>query len=188
MTETKKGAGALKVYEGLPTWARGVVVVGGLAVTYIILSSVLKKLRADAQKKKAEAALNQSRAELQQQIDTGVAASYQKSVYNGFADAIATQFDGCDPSLTGTFGIGNDVGNLSSSARKVYDTILELNNDRDWLELVDSFGTRTYDACGWFMGNEENMTLYSAISSELSADEIAFLNKTLKQRSINYTV
>jgi hypothetical protein len=34
-----------KVYQELPQWAKGVVVVGGLVVTYIVGSTVYKKVK-----------------------------------------------------------------------------------------------------------------------------------------------
>jgi hypothetical protein len=175
--------GALQVYNQLPSWARGVVVVGGLAITYIFVNQIIKKLRLDAEKKKAEESLKQFRAELQQQIDAGVVPSYQKSVYDGYADALVIQFSGCDP------GVASSTLNLlTPSAYKLYTIILELNNDRDFLELVDSFGTRTYDACGWWTGEVENVTLYGAVADELTQGEITTLNDTLRSRNINYTL
>jgi len=36
-------------YKELPSWAKGVVVVGGLGVVYIFASQVIKKLKQDAE-------------------------------------------------------------------------------------------------------------------------------------------
>lgn len=177
----------LKIYEGLPNWAKGVVVVGGLGVTYIFVSQIIKKLRLDAERKRAEEGLRNVRDELQNQQNSGVPASYQKSVYDAFAQSLVDQFQGCDVSIGMPFNTG-DYRDLSTSGKKVYDIIHQLNNNRDWLELVDSFGLKTYDACGYFTGNEENKTLYSAISSELNNSEVEFLNGELRNRGITYKI
>ena len=177
---------ALQVYKDLPSWAKGVVVVGGLGAAYLFANQIIKKIRLDAEKRKAEAELNNTREELENQIEQGVVPSYPKGTYDAWAQSIEDQFDGCDFFISSPFGIGGDYNELSASAKKIYDIVEEMNNDRDFLELVDSFGVRTYDQCGWGTGNVENATLYKAVTDELNQDEINFINERLQNRGVTY--
>jgi hypothetical protein len=177
---------ALQIYKDLPSWAKGVVVVGGLGAAYLFASQIIKKLRLDAEKRNAEKELDTTRIELDNQTQQGIVPSYTKSTYDAWAQSIQDQFDGCDPFFGGVFGIGGDYNELSPSAKKIYDIVDKMNNDRDFLELVDSFDIRTYDQCGWGTGNVENATLYKAVSDELSQDEINFINERLANRGITY--
>jgi len=175
----------MQIYKDLPSWAKGVVVVGGLAVGYLFANQIIKKLRLDAEKRKAEEELNNTRYELQNQTEQGIVPSYPKSTYDAWAQSIEDQFDGCDFFIK-VFPIGGDYNELSNSAKKIYDIVDEMNNDRDFLELVDSFDVRTYDQCGWGTGNVENATLYKAVTDELNQDEINFINERLENRGITY--
>jgi hypothetical protein len=172
-------------YKELPSWAKGVVVIGVLGVTYLFANQIIKKIKEDAAKKSAEENLNQSRSELQQQQQNGVPATFSKSQYDAMATEIADEFEGCDTSGL-NFGVILEYLDLSTSAKKVYDIVGKLNNNRDFLELIDSFGVRTWDACGVWNGNVENKTLYQGVTNELNGGEIKFINNYLKQRGITY--
>ena len=176
---------AYQYYKELPSWAKGVVVIGVLGVSYLFANQIIKKIREEAEKKKAEENLNQSRSELQQQQQNGVPSTFPKSQYDAMATEISDEFDGCDPSGL-NFGIVSEYLDLSTSGKKVYDIVGKLNNNRDFLELVDSFGVRTWDACGVMNGDVQNKTLYQGVTNELNQGEIKFINKYLKQRGITY--
>ena len=45
--------GALRVYTELPSWAKGVVVVGGLVVGYLAVTSILKSIKAKKNKEES---------------------------------------------------------------------------------------------------------------------------------------
>ena len=42
----------IKYYKELPDWAKGVVVVGTMTVTYIFLSQIVKKIRQEKEQQK----------------------------------------------------------------------------------------------------------------------------------------
>ena len=53
-------------------------------------------------------------------------------------------------------------------------------------DILDSFGIKTYDDCGYFTGDVENANLYKAVNNELQTNEIKFINDYLKKRGITY--
>lgn len=173
---------AYKYYQELPQWAKGVIVVGVLTVTYIFVNQVIKKIRQEADKKKAEQGIASAADELNKMKSSGTPMSYPKSIYDGMASQLVEQFSGCDPSGTYPVYVYSD---LSKSGKLLYDSINKMNNERDFLELLDSFGVRTYDDCGLW-GDIENATLYKAVSNELNTSEIKFINDLLKNRKITY--
>ena len=173
-------------YKELPTWAKGVAVVGVLVAVGLVGYGIIKKLQQDAKNRAAQKKLNDVRNELENQTNQGVVRSYPKSQYNAWAGELEDQFAGCDISIGAPFGIVSDYYDLSNSGKKLYDIASKLNNDIDYLELVDSFDIRTYDDCGIWNGDVENVTLNEAISNELNTSEIAFINNLMKNHSISY--
>jgi len=172
-------------YKDLPSWAKGVVVIGVLGGGFLIVKSFIDRLKREAERKKAEQDIVRAKDELQQLQEQGEATTFNKSTYDAFAQSLVDQFDGCDFFVRGPFGIDN-YEELSTSAKKLYDIVKQLNNDRDFLELVDSFGLRTYDDCGWGTGEVSNATLFKAVSNELDTDEIQYINRLLSNRGISY--
>jgi hypothetical protein len=176
---------AYKYYKDLPTWAKGVVVIGVLGAVGYIGYTTVKRLRDDAKKREALKTLDTTRQELEEQINSGVLPSYEKSVYDGIALSLKDQFSGCDCCWSPGFNV-TDYGDLSGSGKALYDKLSTFNSDRDFLELVDSFGIQTYDDCGWGTGNVENVNLYQAVANELASGELPFINLQLRNRGITY--
>jgi len=173
-------------YTQLPNWAKGVVIVGSLGVTYLFASQIIKIIRKDADKRKAEEGLKDTREEQTKLEEAGVLRSFPKSTYKGWADNIEEQFTGCD--MTSPIIPSNTVGipyisGWSGSAVTLYNILNELKNDLDFVDLIDAFGNREYNDCifGTVKGN-----LYKAVSNELNTTEIRGMNDTLKTKGIKY--
>ena len=73
----------------------------------------------------------------------------------------------------------------SYSGEYLYKIILQLKNNVDFLKLQTAFGVRTYDQCGIFNGDFTG-NLTQAVNDELTASEIAELNKQLTKKGIVY--
>ncbi len=170
-------------YTELPTWAKGVVIVGGLALTAMAGIGILNRIRKDAQQKDSKEAVLSAEAELKDTVKK-MPASYADSQYKGWAQQIQGQFDGCD--FSSTLKVGKLIV-ASQSFVLLNNIIKKLNNNTDWLKLVTAYGIRTYDQCGWRTG-EFTGDLYKAIQDELNKDEIEELNTTLKSRNITYKI
>jgi len=158
-------------YKDLPSWAKGVTIVGGLAIAYIIGNRIYKGIKASSEYKGQKETLNQQEAEIKNLQQTGMRLSYPPSQYKAWADAIASAFAGCDP-------LGNSLGAIAEPINK-------MKNNLDFLKLQTSFAIREYDQCGWGTGNFKN-NLQSAVNDELTQKEINFLNKVLRDKGITY--
>jgi len=161
-------------FKELPSWAKGVVVVGGLVVIYSVYRSISNRIKSEAAKKK----LLNNKSELKDRKDRGEVSTYSKSQFDGWANSLVQQFSGCDVEFT-PFG-------LSTSGQMLYDIASRLYTDVDFLELVDSYGTRTYDECGWWTGDLKDFTLQESVTSELSDTEIGKINTKLASNGLTY--
>lgn len=175
--------GAYQYYKEMPTWAKGVTVVGVLLVGYIAVKKGYQIVDNAIMKAKAKKSLKDIAVEQKVLEESGIRPSYSESQYKAWADSIQKQFDGCDVSMPVPVLPGVD---LSYSGKVLYNILLQLKNDMDFLKLVKAWGTRTYDQCGWFTGDVENATLYAAVSDELRSGEIKILNETLAGQGISY--
>ena len=83
-------------YEGLPSWARGVVIVGGLVVVYIVGYTIYKKIQTLASSADTQNKLNQINDDLNSKLKQGQQPTFSSTQYNNFADEITAAFTGCD--------------------------------------------------------------------------------------------
>ncbi len=166
-------SGAYKVYSELPSWAKGVVVIGGIAIVYFTGRTIYKSIAKKAEAREDAQTVRDVKDEIRESQNQGKRQSYPDSQYKAWADSIEKAFDGCDP--------------FETSQNTINRAVRELKNNTDWLKLVDAYGVRTYDQCGWLMGSFTG-NLYSAIADELDSAEKAYINKLLTERGITYRV
>lgn len=177
-----------KFYKDLPSWAKGVVVVGGIAIVYFTSKSILRRLKAEKDKKDSKELVKDVELEKRKLINSGMRASYTATQYKTWANSIQQAFDGCDASAEFTWGANSPLGTVSvwsGSGYKVANIFNQLKNNLDFLELLSAWGIRTYDACGYFTGDVEDVDLIRAITDELSSREISNLNKILAKKGIS---
>jgi len=176
-------------YKELPSWAKGVVVVGGIAKVYFTTKSFLKRIKQSAEKSKSMETVISQKKEVKELEDTGLRATFSDSQYKAWADALQTQFDGCDFNIADWYSPILAIWNYahySNSGKKLVMIISKFKNDLDFLKLSTAWGVRTYDQCGWGTGNVENATLSKAISDELNEGEISKINGALGKQGIKY--
>jgi hypothetical protein len=175
-------------YKDIPSWAKGIVVVGGIAIFYFAAKSFLSRIKESAEKNKAMETVNNQKEEEKQLQKLGLRASFPDSQYKAWADALQNQFDGCDISLS-------DISIVSviwksftgtNSAKKLVAIISNFKNDLDYLKFSTAWGIRTYDQCGWWTGDVVNATLSKAVSDELNETEIGKINAILSKTNIKY--
>ena len=169
--------GALRVYTELPSWAKGVVVVGGLVVGYLAVTSILKSIKAKKNKEESLAEVNNANSELNTQIQTGKGPTIARSTAEVMANAIVAA--------------SNDCG---TNEKQIYAQFDKLNNQADILLFVDVFGLRKKVRCpftddpreSFFSANTPPMSLSAMINSELDATQIATINNKLASKGITY--
>jgi hypothetical protein len=161
-----------------------VVVIGGLGVTYLFVSQLIKKIKADANAAKARESIANVKGDLKAIIDSGVQPTFSPSQYDAWASEILDVFVGCD--FSATFYSGS-LPFASNSFMKLVSIIKQMKNDADWLSLIKSFDIKTWDDCGWWTGNVSG-DLYYGISNELTQPEIDELNVLLQSHGITYKI
>jgi hypothetical protein len=170
-------------FKTLPPWAKGVVgvtVVGGTTVATVMTYKGIKRA---IDKAKSAASIKDVAAERAKLQEQGQNQTFQDSQYKGWASAIQNQFSGCDFSTPMPIFPGKD---LSYSGTKLYETLSGFKNNVDFLKLVEAWGIRTYDDCGWGTGDVTNVNLYQAVTDELGNGEVATINELLQSKGITY--
>ena len=172
-----------KVYEGLPNWARGVVVIGGVAIAYTIGNTIYKRL----QRLKSDAEEQQKLIQVQIEIDknkkNGVQPSYNDVQFNNLADAAQNAFTNCRLSIIPCPTYLPLC--QSNSYKEFYPIVEQLKNDADFLQLQKIFGVRTISK-QIYCGGDIRMNLATLVKDQLNNFEIEGLNRILKGNSITY--
>lgn len=158
-------------YKELPSWAKGVVVVGGIAIAYFTAKQLIARIKEQSQYKKQRQGLDDQKSELKNMLDTGAKLSYPMSQYKTWATQIASEFAGCDP--------------LNTSYGKFANIMYQLKNNADFLALSTAFDIQEYDQCGVWNSNFKG-NLQEAINDEFDVNELARLNKELVKQGISY--
>lgn len=169
--------GLMRIYTELPTWAKGILVVGGGVAIYFGANALLKKLKEDKLKKEAEQDLTNASDELSNLSKTGVVPTISKTTADAIANAIVQA--------------SNDCG---SDEKLVYAQFDKIKNQADILLLIKSFGLRQKVRCpfsndpreSFFSANTPPMSLSAMLNSELSASELETLNNKLATKGIQY--
>jgi len=169
--------GLTRVYTELPSWAKGVVVVGGLAIGYIAITSIISAIKGAVNKGKSEQEVNTAKDELQEQINSGNKPTIARSSAEAIASAILIA--------------SNDCGTDDNLIMGAFDNI---NNQADMLLLIDVFGLRAKVRCPFSSDTRESfwssktppMSLSAMVSSELSGSQIKSLNAKLATKGITY--
>ena len=178
--------GALKIYEDLPGWARGVVVVGGLVVTYMIGNTIYKKINAAKAAADQQNKLNQTKTDLNTKMQQGQQSGFSNTQYINWADEIATSFNGCHLDIVPLPTQLGDTLAWSNQGIAVREILKLLKNDVDYLQLQNAFGIRTLTK-SWICGGDvPSLSLPSAIKYQLNKYEIAALNDILSKKGITY--
>ena len=159
-------------YKELPAWAKGVVVVGGLAVTYIFVSQIISRIKKQASDKLNQQGLESAKDDLSELKKKGIKGTLTKAQTDAMADAILNQYKGADVFLQ----------SYTVTEREFN----KLKNDIDFLNLKTSWGLRTYPDA--FNFTVSNVTLEAAIQNELFNSSIDKLNTILSKKGIKYTI
>jgi len=169
--------GALRVYTELPSWAKGVVVVGGLVVGYLAVTSIIKAIKSKKTKEESLAEVNNAATELNTQIKSGNGPTIQRSTAEVMSNAIVAA--------------SNDCG---TDEKQIYAQFDKVKNQADILLFVDVFGLRKKVRCpfsddpreSFFSADTPPMSLSAMINSELDATQISTVNNKLASKGITY--
>jgi len=172
---------ALGFWNGLPTWAKGVIAVGGLGIIgytgYTIYKNAQKKKELADAKKQADVA----QGEVEQLQQQGQSATHSDSEFEGLAERLVQAMNDC----------GTDE-------EAVYDVFRQIKNGVDIRKLVSIFGVRYYTPCAatspisytkWLWDDKSFGGNISAwLGYDLTSSEIAKINSILKGNGVNYSL
>lgn len=173
MTESK----IYKYYKDLPQWAKGVVVVGGIAIGYAVVSTIVKKITAASDLAKLEKEINTADADLQNENRAGRRQTLSNSTLEAMSSAIVEA--------------SNDCGTEDDVILSRFDNI---KNEADILAFVKTFGLRQKVRCPFSNDTRESfwgsktppMTLSAMLASELSQGQLDKINEKLSAKGIKY--
>ena len=150
-------------YKDLPPWAKGVVVVGGAVVVYLVGSRVYRAVfPTEAQRKNRELEKNID-SEISKLQGNGKKASFSDSNYNTFANTIYNSM---------RFAVGDDYSTVES-------TLKRMKNDLDVAKLIKAFGVKQ----DYFFGlpTGDKMDLFTYIQKELGNEYGGLTNYRVKR-------
>lgn len=99
-------------------------------ILYVAISNYIQKRRA---RDNYKAAVDQAQDALNQLADQGVTPSYAQAQYTTWGNALEKAFSGC----------GAGWGDI------VKPTLEQIKNDADVFALIQAYGVREIDECGW---------------------------------------
>jgi hypothetical protein len=166
-----------KYYQELPSWAKGVVVVGGLTVSYIFVSQLIGRFRQQRDSKEQLEEITGANSDLKKLAQQGIYPTLSKPALDAMSSAIIDAVNGC----------GTDNQKIISQFQK-------LNNDADILALVAVFGLRKKQRCifsddareDFFSQFTPPMSLTAHLQSDMNDAEIKKINNILIDRGIKY--
>lgn len=154
-----------QAYKELPTWAKGVIFVGG-AVVLVALGLTVKNMIKKAKGGKDTKSFKDDASKLEAQ---GMKASYSDSQYQAFANQIYESV---------RYAVGDDYP-------KVVQIMTSMNNDLDVAKLTMAYGKRQRYNFGIPVGDE--LDLFSTITTELGNEFGGLYSGKVKQINENWS-
>lgn len=132
------------------------------------LKKYLEKLKS-SKGSREEVEANQNRLELL--AEQGVVPTMSSAEATSKANAALTAADGCDA--------------LGQGAQVIMQIIYSLQNEADYRLLIEKFGVRTWDECGYFTGDVTG-SFTTLMISELDSGQLAEARRHLGQFNVSF--
>lgn len=168
-------------FSQLPTWAKGVVAVIGIAtiagVGFVLYRTIKKTVEGIKEGKEERDFQKETQQELDVLLETGQQPTLSDSQAISLANMVEASLSGCE---------------LSGTEELVSKEILaKVNNQADWLKLQKTFGIRNIDNCGVWTGDTKQ-DLKGVLMSDLDGFDWSFtlystvLRKGLEKKGITW--
>jgi hypothetical protein len=155
------------VIEEIPSWAKGIIVVGVVGAAAFLIYKVAKSVSSGVsslKNLKEKGQLGNDEKTLQSQ---GVRYSFLQSQYNSFADKIFSALKGA-----------------TEDEDMIMTVMASMRNDLDVLALIKAYGVRDASFWGW---EKANYDLITAINAYMSTSEVeTYVNAPLRANGITY--
>ena len=159
------------VFDRLPIWAKGIIVLGGAYVLYKVGKNLIGKT-----------SLNENTRDVNQEIQ-GWSTQFQKDAKKAKPSL----------SLAGMKSIANSfftaMDGYQTDEAAIYSGFRQMKNDADYSGVSAAFGKRTISS-GYLnpVPNLSNASLIQALNDELDDDEKLTVNSILKKQGITYQI
>ncbi len=175
-----------EVWDGLPSWAKGISVVGAGVILTVIGITTYKAISNALVTKKGMQAANDAEQDSAKLSAAGINPSYLGSEYETMAGAIKSAINDCNASNS----------EKTDNVLSVFD---KMKNIQDVLHLIQAFGVRQATPCWqditYLMDNialSFAPTTYKGdltwwLRQQLNTEDLNKLNKSLLDKGINFT-
>jgi len=169
-------AAVIGYYKDLPTWAKGVVVVGGLFIVYAVGKKVLRIVFPDASSLRNQQLAKNIAQEIARLKRTQT-QTFADSQYQVFANSIYEGMRYC---------AGDDYGGVESTMKKMM-------NDLDVALLIQAYGFRRRACFGIDAGGTDD--LFTSVKAELGNEwggltsyRVTNINNEWARKGITYRI
>lgn len=159
------------LYKKLPPIAQLIVVILILAILVYIGIEVKKLIEARVSSKGSREEVKENEARLQALAQQGVVPTITAAEATSKANAALTAADGCDP--------------FEQGAQVIMQIIYSLQNEADYRLLLEKFGVRTWDQCGYWTGDVTG-SFTTLMISELGSSQLAEARRHLGQFGVSF--
>jgi hypothetical protein len=159
---------ALEVWNGLPTWAKGVIAVGGVAIVYFTTKSIIKAIQKKKKAQEDKEVILSNADELKELAKKGIKPTITGAQFEIFCQKLVEAFSG-----SGT------------TEESVYEVMRAMKNNADVAELIRRYGVRSYSG-PYIFSDDFSGTLPRALESELDSSELKEVNSILSKKGITY--
>lgn len=166
-------------YKDIPTWAKGIVVVGGIAIVYFTAKQLIKRIRTQAERQFDIQESESANTDLKNLEKQGVKPTLSNTQIDNIINALVESMNDC----------GTDE-------EKVYAQFRKLNNLADVYALIKKWEIRYYRPCAATQPISYSRYLFNSkafggnistwLSYDLTTSEIAKVNKILSDKGIQY--
>lgn len=149
-------------YKELPSWGKGVVVIGVGVVAFLVGRKIYKVAFPSAEEKKGRQMLTNVNQDIRTNISKGLKQTFSDSNYDAFANTI---YNGM------RYAVGDDYGTVEATLKKMM-------NDLDVAKLIKTFGVRQNYIFGIPKGNA--VDLFTMVQEELGNEYFGLTNYRIK--------
>jgi len=166
-------------YTELPDWAKGVVVVGVLGVSYIVISRTIARIRKNKDIKDSGKEADYANQDLIELAKRGIRPTLDRTQMEILIKSLEQSMNGC-----------------SYSQSKIENAFKKLNNEADLKLLIRDFAVRFYQPCaisspisyGIYLTDNKHFggSLATWLNYDLDSSDINSINKILANKNINF--
>jgi hypothetical protein len=169
----------IEVYKGLPDWARGLTIVGGIGILFYIGYTAVRRVRKVAELQKDLQESDTAQSDLEKLRRQGIVPTISDTQIQNIVNSLREAMNGCgtDESL-------------------VYNQFEKLNNIADAQKLISMWGVQYYRPCAVeqpisysiYLANPKKFggNLSTWLNYDLSKSEIKKINDILAKKNINF--